>query len=175
MAKKALYTGSFDPITNGHLDIITRASKMFDELVVGVIVNPNKTPLFTKEERVEMIKELTADLGNVTVDCFQGLLADYVNANHDLKAVLDLLTSTTLGTRFDDVAKSLLTNAFGTADAYMALADFDSYVKAQELVGKTYQDKYKFMDMSLTNIAKAGIFSSDRAIKEYADNIWKIK
>jgi len=100
---------------------------------------------------------------------------DYVNANPELKAVLDLLTSTALGTRFDDIAKSLLTNAFGTADAYMALADFDSYVKAQELVGKTYQDKYKFMDMSLTNIAKAGIFSSDRAIKEYADNIWKIK
>lgn len=81
MTKRALYTGSFDPITNGHLDIITRASKMFDELVVGVIVNPNKTPLFTKEERVKMIEELTASLGNVTVDCFQGLLADYVNEN----------------------------------------------------------------------------------------------
>ena len=99
---------------------------------------------------------------------------EYVNSNPDLKAVLDLLTSNVLGTRFDDVAKSLLTNAFGTADAYMTLADFDSYVKAQELVGETYKDKYKFMDMSLTNIAKAGIFSSDRAIKEYADNIWKI-
>jgi len=94
MAKKALYTGSFDPITNGHLDIITRASKMFDELVVGVIVNPNKTPLFTKEERVEMIKELTADLGNVTVDCFQGLLADYVNANQ-FDAVVRGLRATT--------------------------------------------------------------------------------
>ena len=54
----------------------------------------------------------------------------------------------------------------------MTLADFDSYVKAQELVGRTYSDKYKFADMSLTNIAKAGIFSADRAIKEYADRIW---
>lgn len=80
--KRALYTGSFDPMTNGHLDIITRASKMFDELVVGVIVNPNKNPLFTKEERVDMIKEVTADLPNVRVDSFQGLLADYVNRNH---------------------------------------------------------------------------------------------
>lgn len=81
MTKKALYTGSFDPMTNGHLDIITRSSKMFDELVVGVIVNPNKNPLFTREERVAMIKEVTAHLDNVRVDSFEGLLADYVNKN----------------------------------------------------------------------------------------------
>ncbi len=82
MAVRALYTGSFDPITNGHLDIITRASRMYDELVVGVIVNPAKNPMFTKEERVEMITEVTSFLPNVKVDCFQGLLADYVNRNH---------------------------------------------------------------------------------------------
>ena len=83
-----------------------------------------------------------------------------------------MLTSNVLGARFDDIAKSLLTNAYGTADAYMTLADFDSYVKAQDRVSNTYTDKYKFGDMSLTNIAKAGIFSSDRAIMEYATNIW---
>ena len=82
MSSKALYTGSFDPMTNGHLDIITRSAKMFDELVVGVIVNPNKHPLFTRDERVSMIEEITADLPNVTVDSFEGLLADYVNKNH---------------------------------------------------------------------------------------------
>lgn len=81
MTKKALYTGSFDPMTNGHLDIITRASKMFDELVVGVIVNPNKNPLFTRNERVEMIEEVTCGLNNVKVESFEGLLADYVNEN----------------------------------------------------------------------------------------------
>lgn len=79
--RKALYTGSFDPMTSGHLDIITRASKMFDQLVVGVIVNPNKDALFMKEERVSMIEEVTADLDNVSVECFEGLLADYVNKN----------------------------------------------------------------------------------------------
>lgn len=100
---------------------------------------------------------------------------DYVNANQDLKAVIDMLTSNVLGARFDDVAKSLLTNAYGTADAYMTLADFDSYVKAQEKVNFTYKDKYKFLDMSLCNIAKAGIFSSDRAIEEYAKRIWHTK
>ncbi len=94
MTKKALYTGSFDPMTNGHLDIITRASKMFDELVVGVIVNPNKQPLFTKEERVALIEAETSHLGNVTVDCFQGLLADYVNAN-GFNAVIRGLRATT--------------------------------------------------------------------------------
>lgn len=82
MKKKALYTGSFDPMTNGHLDIITRSSKLFDELVVGVIVNPAKNPLFSRDERVNMIEEVTADLPNVTVDSFEGLLADYVNKNN---------------------------------------------------------------------------------------------
>lgn len=79
MTGKALYTGSFDPMTNGHLDIIKRASKMFKELTVGVITNPSKKCLFTEQERVEMIADVTADLDNVRVDTFSGLLADYVN------------------------------------------------------------------------------------------------
>jgi len=82
MAKRGLYAGSFDPMTNGHFDLIKRASKFCDELVVGIIVNPNKTPLFTLEERIEMIKETVAPLKNVTVDSFSGLLADYVNDNN---------------------------------------------------------------------------------------------
>ena len=94
MGKKALYSGSFDPMTNGHLDIIERASKMFDELIVGVIVNPNKNALFTKEERVAMIEEVTAHLPNVKVECFQGLLADYVNKN-SFDAVVRGLRATT--------------------------------------------------------------------------------
>ena len=97
---------------------------------------------------------------------------EYLRASADLQAVVDMLTSNVLGARFDDIAKSLLTNAYGVADAYMNLADFDSYVKAQELVSKTYKDERKFMNMSLTNISKAGIFSADRSITEYAKNIW---
>ena len=91
---RALYTGSFDPMTNGHLDIITRASKMFSELVVGVIVNPSKSPLFTKEERVSMIEDVVRDIRNVRVDCFQGLLAHYVNDN-SFDAVVRGLRATT--------------------------------------------------------------------------------
>ena len=94
MKHRALYTGSFDPMTNGHLDIITRSSRMFDELVVGVIVNPSKKALFTKEERVRMIQDVVKDLGNVTVDSFEGLLADYVNAG-SFDAVVRGLRATT--------------------------------------------------------------------------------
>jgi len=100
---------------------------------------------------------------------------EFLRNNDDLKKVLDMLTSNVLSSRFDDVANSLLTNANGVADAYMTIADFDSYVKAQERVSETYKDKQKFGDMSLVNIAKAGIFSSDRAISEYAKNIWHCK
>lgn len=78
---KALYSGSFDPMTNGHLDVIERAARMFDELVVGVVFNPNKKPLFTLDERVKMIREATRGIANVRVDDFQGLLAHYVNDN----------------------------------------------------------------------------------------------
>lgn len=75
--KKAVYPGSFDPVTFGHLDVIERASKMFDELTVSVLDNVKKTPLFSVEERVNILKEATKHLPNVKVDSFQGLLIDY--------------------------------------------------------------------------------------------------
>jgi len=75
---KAIYPGSFDPVTNGHLDIIERAAAIFDELVVAVAVNREKTPTFTVEERVEMLREACAHLANVRVDHFRGMLVDYV-------------------------------------------------------------------------------------------------
>ncbi|MBE6046511.1 MAG: pantetheine-phosphate adenylyltransferase [Clostridiales bacterium] len=76
---KALYSGSFDPLTMGHLDIIERAAKLYDELTIGIIVNPSKQAMFTLEEREEMLKEVLKDYDNVNVDHFSGLLADYVN------------------------------------------------------------------------------------------------
>ncbi|MEI8215542.1 MAG: pantetheine-phosphate adenylyltransferase [Eubacteriales bacterium] len=80
--RKALYAGSFDPITNGHLDLIFRAAKLTDKLIVGVINNPSKLPFFTIEERVDMIKELVLDYENIEVVSFSGLLAEYVEMNH---------------------------------------------------------------------------------------------
>ena len=76
--KKAIYPGSFDPLTFGHLDIIERSSKIVDELVIGVLNNSAKNSLFSLEERVSMIKEMTKDLPNVTVGSFDGLLVDYM-------------------------------------------------------------------------------------------------
>lgn len=75
--KIAIYPGSFDPVTNGHLNIIERASRIFDQLIVCVMVNAEKHPMFTQEERVDMIRRVTAHLPNVQVDASRELLADY--------------------------------------------------------------------------------------------------
>lgn len=77
MNQTVICPGSFDPVTLGHLDIITRASKMFDKVVVAVLVNSAKTPTFTTEERIELLSEATAELKNVEIVSFEGLLAGY--------------------------------------------------------------------------------------------------
>ncbi|AWZ48708.1 pantetheine-phosphate adenylyltransferase [Hathewaya limosa] len=93
--KKAVYPGSFDPVTNGHLDIIERASKVFDELIVGVLVNPDKTGLFSAQERVELIKKVIEPYENVKVESFNGLLINFMNKHNSnvivkgLRAVSD--------------------------------------------------------------------------------------
>ncbi|MET3288423.1 UNVERIFIED_CONTAM: pantetheine-phosphate adenylyltransferase [Brevibacillus sp. OAP136] len=76
--KIAVCPGSFDPITNGHLDIISRAAAIFDKVIVAVLTNSKKTPLFSVEERMELIRSVTADYPNVEVDTFGGLLIDYM-------------------------------------------------------------------------------------------------
>lgn len=79
--KKAVYPGSFDPVTYGHLDIIKRAADIFDVLIVSVLNNKGKTPLFSVEERVKILKEATKDIPNVIIDSFSGLLIDYAKEN----------------------------------------------------------------------------------------------
>lgn len=74
----AVYPGSFDPCTNGHLDVIRRASRLFDKVVVAVLINDAKTPLFTVEKRVEMLRRVTADIKNVEIRSFSGLLAEFM-------------------------------------------------------------------------------------------------
>ena len=80
MGSTALCPGTFDPVTNGHLDIIERASRHFDRFVVGVLQNPSKAPLFSVEERVAMLKAVTADLDGVEVASFSGLLVDFAES-----------------------------------------------------------------------------------------------
>jgi pantetheine-phosphate adenylyltransferase len=79
--RRAVCPGSFDPVTNGHLDIIGRASRLYDEVVVAVLVNQSKSGLFSVDERMELLREVTSPYGNVIVDSFQGLLVDYCKSS----------------------------------------------------------------------------------------------
>ncbi len=93
--KRAIYPGSFDPVTKGHLDIIARSARLVDELIVGVLNNRAKNALFSAEDRVSMLKELTSHYPNVTIEAFDGLLVDYAKRNdaaiivRGLRAVTD--------------------------------------------------------------------------------------
>ena len=95
MMTKAIYPGSFDPVTLGHVDIIRRSTEIVDELIVAVLTNSAKNPLFSVEERVNMIKEITADIPKVKVESFSGLLVDFAKENdaniivRGLRAVTD--------------------------------------------------------------------------------------
>ncbi|MBQ7245786.1 MAG: pantetheine-phosphate adenylyltransferase [Firmicutes bacterium] len=130
--KRALYSGSFDPMTNGHLDIIRRASRMFDELTVGVVHNPNKTPLFSVDERVAMIRNATEDLGNVSVDSFTGLLADYVNEN-----------------RFDAVVRGLRATSDFEYEIQMAQMNAELFDEGIESVFLMTSPEYSFVSSSM--------------------------
>jgi pantetheine-phosphate adenylyltransferase len=94
--KVAVYPGSFDPLTFGHIDIIERALEIFDEVIVSIFVNPNKKPLFTLEERIDILKNVLKDYSGVKIDNFNGLLTDYLREKkikvviRGLRAVSDL-------------------------------------------------------------------------------------
>ena len=92
--RRAVCPGSFDPPTNGHLDIIGRAASLFDEIVVAVLVNKSKKGLFTVEERIAMLGEIVAPYPNVKVDSFAGLLVDYCR-DHDVRAIVKGLRAVT--------------------------------------------------------------------------------
>ena len=85
--RRAVCPGSFDPVTNGHVDVISRAAGLYDELVVAVLVNPGKAGLFSVEERMELLRDAVADLPNVSIDSFQGLLVDYCR-HHDIPVIV---------------------------------------------------------------------------------------
>ena len=90
MKRTVICPGSFDPVTLGHIDIITRASKMFDKVIVAVLTNPAKTPSFSTEERIDLLKKATADIPNVEIDGFSGLLAEYAREKNAVAVVKGL-------------------------------------------------------------------------------------
>ncbi|MFR9805750.1 pantetheine-phosphate adenylyltransferase [Pseudonocardia sp. RS010] len=92
--RRAVCPGSFDPVTLGHLDVISRAAGLFDEVVVAVLINKKKQGLFSVEERIAMLEEVTVDLPNVRADSFHGLLVDYCR-EHDIRAIVKGLRAVT--------------------------------------------------------------------------------
>ena len=104
---RAIYPGSFDPVSNGHLDIIRRAAEKVDELIVAILVNRNKShSLFTVEERMEQLKLVTKELPNVSIDCFQGLLVDFAR-QQDAQVIIRGLRAVT---DFESEFQMALTN-----------------------------------------------------------------
>jgi len=98
VAVGAMYPGTFDPITNGHYELVRRAAAMYDRLVVAVAASPNKTPVFSIEERMGLAREVLADLRNVTVDGYRGLTVQYARAHEDkLPSDLDEVAGLYLG------------------------------------------------------------------------------
>ncbi|MDE5782148.1 MAG: pantetheine-phosphate adenylyltransferase [Lachnospiraceae bacterium] len=125
---KAIYPGSFDPVTLGHLDIIKRSSKVVDELVIGVLVNKNKTPTFTIEERLDMIREVIKGLPNVTVRYFEGMTVDFARKNdaniiiRGLRAVTDFESEMQIAQTNHSIEPEVDTMFFTTSLEYAFLS-----------------------------------------------------
>lgn len=156
----AIYPGSFDPVTNGHLDIIERAATLFDGLIVAVSMNPGKKPLFTVEERLQMLSEVTRPFDNVTTDSYKGLTVNFAcekNAKaiiRGLRAISDFenefmmaLTNKKLQAAVETIF--LMTRAeysFISSSAVKEVASFGGCVRdlVPPLVQKRLRDKYDF-------------------------------
>ena len=158
--KRAVYPGSFDPVTYGHLDIIRRASEIFDVLIVSVLNNKEKTPLFSVEERVNILKEATKDIPTVRVDSFSGLLINYAAENdlhiavRGLRAITDFeyelqiaqtnrkLSDGKLDTMF---LTTSLEYAYLSSSSVKEIASFGGDISqcVPEFVEKLIYDKYR--------------------------------
>lgn len=157
--KAAIYPGSFDPVTYGHLDVIRRAAKIFDELTVSVLNNKLKTPLFSVEERVNILKEATKDIPNIKVESFSGLLVDYAKSRdmhvviRGLRAITDfeyelqnaqtnaLLSNGALDTVF---LTTSLEYAYLSSSSVKEIASFQGDISmcVPEFVAKLVYEKY---------------------------------
>ncbi len=126
--KIAIYPGSFDPVTNGHLDIISRASRIFDKVIVAVLVNSAKKPAFSLEERVDMLSIATKNIENVEVESFEGLLVDFAKQNKagvivkGLRAVSDFEYEFQMALLNEKLAPDVETVFLATSDKYCFLS-----------------------------------------------------
>ena len=129
--RRAVCPGSFDPVTNGHVDVVSRAAALYDELVVAVLVNPGKAGLFTVAERMELLREASAHLPNVRVDSFQGLLVDYCRA-HEIPVIVKGL------------------RAVSDFDYELQMAQMNHGLAGVETLFMTTNPLYSFLSSSLT-------------------------
>lgn len=159
MSRLAICPGSFDPITNGHLDIIQRGAQIFDEVIVAVFNNQSKSPLFTIEERLYLIKESTKDIPNVVVDYSEGLLIDYARKKNaqvilrGLRAVSDFeyeMQITSMNRKLDERIETffMMTNnqySFLSSSIVKEIAKYQACVKdlVPEVVEQALIEKFK--------------------------------
>jgi pantetheine-phosphate adenylyltransferase len=130
MPTVAVYPGSFDPLTNGHVDIITRGARLFDRIVVAILVNAEKRPLFTIEERVEIARAVFQDRTNVEVDTFDGLLVDYVERRRAQVIVRGLRAVSDFEYEFQMALMNRRLNA-GIETVFMMPAEQYSYISSR--------------------------------------------
>ena len=132
--------GSFDPVTNGHLDVIIRAASMYDEVIVAVLHNPSKSPLFTVDERVDMLREVIKGQGNVRVERFRGLIVDFCR-EHDVSAIVKGL------------------RAVSDFDYELQMAQMNLGLQAIETMFMTTNPQYSFLASSL--VKEVAMFGGD--------------
>ena len=157
---RAIYPGSFDPVTYGHLDVIKRSASMFDEVIVGVLSNSAKNPLFSVEERKDMLEEAVKEFDNVSVIAFEGLLIDYMKMNNisvivrGLRAVTDFEYELQIAQSNRKVSKDTIDTVFLTTGidyAYLSSSIVREYASygtdvrefVPDFVARRLQSKYK--------------------------------
>ncbi|MBR1477941.1 MAG: pantetheine-phosphate adenylyltransferase [Lachnospiraceae bacterium] len=143
--KRAIYPGSFDPMTYGHLDVIKRASEMFDVLIVGVLNNNVKSPLFSVEERVKILEEATRDIPNIQVSSFSGLTIDYAAENNlhiavrGLRAVTDFEYELQMAQTNKELSKGKLDSVFLATSLEYAYLSSSSVKEIASFGGDVFQ------------------------------------
>ncbi|MFN3395518.1 MAG: pantetheine-phosphate adenylyltransferase [Thermodesulfovibrionales bacterium] len=158
----AIYPGTFDPITNGHLDLVKRGVRIFDEVIIAVAPNPKKQPLFTLDERLRLIRESITDIENVKVEAFNGLLVDYVESKkavaiiRGLRAVSDFeyeLQIALMNRRLNSMIETVFMMpseeySFLTSSLVKEVSSFGGSVKGlvPEVVERALQEKFKIIE-----------------------------